>query len=68
MKPTERINQSLTNYHVILEIMQNKPLTRPLQGCKDMDKDKDKDKVMDKDKDKEVVNIEIILPFQTEKL
>ena len=48
------------------EIMQNKPLTRPLQGCKDMDKDKDKDKVMDKDKDKEVVNIEIILPFQTE--
>ena len=36
---------------------QNKPLTRPLQGCKDMDMDMDM--VKDKDKVKEQKNIEI---------
>jgi len=54
LNPENRAHNSIL---ILLEkykllISENKPLTRPLQGCKDMDKDMDMD--MEKDKDKEL--------------
>jgi hypothetical protein len=54
LKENNRVHDSiikiLRKYNLLGK--ENKPLTSPLQGRKDMDKDKDKD--MDKEKDKEV--------------
>jgi hypothetical protein len=56
LKENNRVHDSiikiLKKYKLIGQ--KNKPLTSPLQGCKDMDMDKDKD--MDKEKEKDVKN------------
>lgn len=51
LNPQNRAHSSVIQILTKLNLYPIKPLTSPLQGCKDMDKDKDKD--MDKDKPRE---------------